>query len=65
MADDVTIRFSADTDDLEDGLANVRGAVGSVTPDLKKLSKASATPRKKPRRRRPPFRACRSPSATA
>jgi len=29
MADDVTIRFSADTDDLEDGLANVRGAVGS------------------------------------
>ena len=40
MADDVTIRFSADTDDLEDGLANVRGAVGSVTPDLKKLSES-------------------------
>jgi hypothetical protein len=38
MVDDVTIRFSADTDDLEDGLADVRGAVGSVTPDLKKLS---------------------------
>jgi hypothetical protein len=40
MADDVTIRFSADTDDLEEGLANVRGAVGSVTPDLKKLSES-------------------------
>ncbi|HEY8137428.1 MAG TPA: hypothetical protein VIF61_06285 [Methylocystis sp.] len=40
MADDVMIRFSADTDDLEDGLANVRGAVGSVTPDLKKLSES-------------------------
>ena len=42
MADDVTIRFSADTDDLEDGLANVRGAVGSVTPDLKKLSESGS-----------------------
>ncbi len=40
MADDVTIRFSADADDLMDGLANVRGAVGSVTPDLKKLSES-------------------------
>ncbi|MGA8170341.1 MAG: hypothetical protein WB816_05855, partial [Methylocystis sp.] len=40
MADDVTIRFSADADDLQDGLADVRGAVGSVTPDLKKLSES-------------------------
>ncbi len=38
MVDDVAIRFSADTDDLQDGLADVRGAVGAVTPDLKKLS---------------------------
>jgi hypothetical protein len=38
MTDDVTIRFGADTDGLEDGLASLRSAVSGVTPDLKKLS---------------------------
>jgi len=38
MADDVTIRFGADTGGLEDGLASVRGALSGVTPEIKKLS---------------------------
>jgi len=38
MADDVTVRFGADTSDLEDGLSELRGALAGVTPELKKLS---------------------------
>lgn len=38
MADEVTIRFGADTSDLEDGLSELRGALGGVTPEIKKLS---------------------------
>ncbi len=38
MVDDVTIHFGADTDELQDGLDDVRGALQSVSPELKKLS---------------------------
>lgn len=38
MADDVTIHFGADTDALENGLEDVRGALQSVSPELKRLS---------------------------
>ncbi|HYA80565.1 MAG TPA: hypothetical protein VED87_06525, partial [Methylocystis sp.] len=38
MANDVTIHFGADTDDLEDGLEDVQGALAGLSPELTKLA---------------------------
>jgi hypothetical protein len=42
MVDEVTVKFGADIADLEDGLANVKSALGELEPNIKSISEGLA-----------------------